>query len=358
MHISEIDKNLKVETTISKDDVVWYDARDSRFRLHGTLDDCSDCYRRFPEEISSKVSEGVDILAKNTAGMRLRVRTDSPYIAIHVEWDIQCIFSHMPMSGTGGFDLYRVNEDGSTSFVFMFMPPYPSPNGYESVIETPFGMHDYIIGFPLYNDVTKLFIGLKEGASVCEPAEYTVKDPVIFYGSSITQGGCASRPGNAYQSMLSRALDFDFINLGFSGCCLAEDVMCEYLAGLKASCFVADYDHNAPNIEHLEKTHFKLYETVRKSNPSIPYVFMTKPDVRSAYKGNFDYSLMRRQLILGNFNKAVSLGDNNVYFVDGYALYDEDETDSASVDTCHPNDLGFYFYYKALKPVLKKILYG
>ncbi|MBP1587963.1 MAG: hypothetical protein ILO53_06145 [Clostridia bacterium] len=356
MHISDIDKNLRVESTVNKSDVVWYDARDARFRIHGSLDENRDCYRRFPKEISEKVSEGVDILAKNTAGMRLRLRTDSPYIAIHAEWEMQCIFSHMPMSGTGGFDLYKVNDDGSKEFVFVFMPPYPSPQGYESVIETPFGMHDYIINFPLYNDVAKLYVGLSEGAAILTPGDYRVSKPVVFYGSSITQGGCASRPGNAYQSMLSRALDFDFINMGFSGCGLAEDVMCEYLAGLEMSCFVSDYDHNAPGIEHLEKTHWKLYETVRRRHPDLPYVIMTKPDARSAYKEQEQYNLKRRDFIMANYERAVSLGDRNVYFVDGYALFEDDETCSATVDTCHPNDMGFYFFYRALKPVLKKIL--
>ena len=358
MHISDIDKNLKVVSVVDKPDVVWYDARDKKFRLYGSLDENKDCFRRFPQEVSQKVSEGVDILARNTAGMRLRLKTDSPYIALHVEWDIQCIFSHMPMSGSSGFDLYRVNDDGSSDFVFMFMPPYPSPDGYESIIDTPFGMRDYIIDFPLYNNVTKLYVGFKEGSSFDVPAEYRISKPVVFYGSSITQGGCASRPGNAYQSMLSRALDFDFINMGFSGCCLAEDVMCEYLAGLSMSCFVSDYDHNTPSYEHLENTHWKLYETIRKRNPDLPYVFMSKPDVRSAYQWNYEYSLQRRDLIIANYEKAKASGDENVYFIDGFALFNDDETCSATVDTCHPNDMGFYFYYRDMKPVLKKILYG
>ena len=98
---------------------------------------------------------------------------------------------------------------------------------------------------------------------------------MVFYGHSITQGACATRPGNAYPSILSRKYGFDFINLGFSGSAKGEDAMAEYIASLDMGAFVYDYDHNAPNAEQLLKTHEKMFKTIRKAHPSMPIVIMS-----------------------------------------------------------------------------------
>ena len=129
--------------------------------------------------------------------------------------------------------------------------------------------HTFTINFPLYHDVYELYVGLKEGSTILKAPDYSVKVPMVFYGSSVTQGGCASRPGTCYQAYLSRWFDADYINLGFSGNGKAEDEMIEYLAGLEMAAFVSDYDHNAPNAEHLLKTHEKLYREIRKKHPDL-----------------------------------------------------------------------------------------
>ena len=137
---------------------------------------------------------------------------------------------------------------------------------------------------------------------------------------------------------------------------MAEDAAAQLLASLPMALFVCDYDHNAPNPEHLEATHYKLYKTVREANPDLPIIMLSKPDVRSIYPDAVAINLRRREIVMATYERALAEGDTNVYFVDGYALYNDDETFTASVDGCHPNDLGFYFFYKALKPLLERLL--
>ena len=123
--------------------------------------------------------------------------------------------------------------------------------------------HTFTINFPLYQGVNSLYIGLKEGSVIKEAPEYETTAPFVYYGSSITQGGCASRPGSAYQNILSRHLQWDHINLGFSGSCKGEDEMAYYIASLDMSVFVYDYDHNAPTVEHLKNTHEIFFKKIK-----------------------------------------------------------------------------------------------
>jgi lysophospholipase L1-like esterase len=363
MKISDIDSNLRVAETLELPDVQWFGAGSDIFRVYGTSGDCgSGPFRRVPEDVAAATSEAVAYLATNTAGIRLRLRTDSPYVAIHAEWHCQCQFPHMAVTGVSGFDLYRISGgasgNGVQEFAGTFIPPFISPHGYESVLPTPGGMQDLVIYFPLYNDVSKLYVGLQAGAKTEAPGTYSYKLPVAFYGSSITQGGCASRPGTAYQAMLSRALDVDIVNLGFSGSALGETAIVRYIASLPLLAFVCDYDHNAPTPEHLERTHYPLYKTVREAQPDLPILFLSKPDGRNINPDAVNINLRRAAIIRETYDRAVREGDNNVYYINGFSLYEEDVTMAASVDGCHPNDLGFYFFFKALLPVLKSLLGG
>ena len=259
----------------------------------------------------------------------------------------------MPLSGQCGFDLYTYSSKNHTyKFIKALIPPIDSCDCYSFVADTNGKMTDYILNFPLYDYVDKLYIGVSENAKFEEPAKYSNSLPVVFYGSSITQGGCASRSGNCYQNFLSRSLNMDYVNLGFSGSCMAEDSMIDYLAGLDMSVFVCDYDHNAPNAEHLRNTHYKIYESIRAKHPNLPYIILTKPN----YNIGSAYDDERRNVILETFSKAIANGDKNIYFVDGASLFAGDEWDACTVDGCHPNDLGFYRFAKALYPTLKTAL--
>ncbi len=183
---------------------------------------------------------------------------------------------------------------------------------------------------------------------VSAAAPYSRSGKIVYYGSSITQGGCASRPGNAYPSILSRRFDIDYINLGFSGNCKGEQTMADYLAQLDMKILVLDYDHNAPNPEHLLNTHENLFKTVRAAQPDLPIIIMSATSFMKAREE-------RRSIIYITYKNAVNKGDQNVYFWDGTKEF-ADYEDFGTVEGCHSNDIGFFATAKSLEKVVQNII--
>ena len=213
--IEKIDSNFQNKSAY-RDDMKLYNVRSEPFDLYGfyrPLDEGK--FRRIPESVASAASEGALYLSTNTSGCRVRFKTDSKYVILKTVMPSVHIMPHMPLSGSAGFDLY-VGKDFFGCYVPCFEyegfdPVIKASGGYEGIIEFPDRkIRDITINFPLYNDVSDVFIGLSEDANVEHGESYRVKTPVVFYGSSITQGGCASRPGCIYQNILSRRFDFDY----------------------------------------------------------------------------------------------------------------------------------------------------
>ena len=173
---------------------------------------------------------------------------------------------------------------------------------------------------------------------------------MVFYGSSITQGGCASRPGNSYESMVSAALQADHINLGFSGNAKAEEEMAQYIKSLDMSVFVYDYDHNAPTLRHLEDTHQKMFLTIRESNPELPIVILSRPKYQLTETEQKRLAIVKR-----TYDEAIAAGDQHTHMIDGPTLMRYAKNDG-TVDIHHPNDLGFHSMAKVLIPQLRALL--
>ena len=340
MKIEEIDKNLFIETNITEPDIVWLNIRQAPFVILGIdYDEKCGCYTRMPQELAEQISKGVAYLNSNTAGGRVRFRTDSEFIGIRAVMDNNVLMPHITLLGQSGFDLYRKKAgENSEKFYHSFVPPMGMSTGYSAPFNTDGVLADYTINFPLYDGVKELYIALKKDAVVLEPPPYRHSIPAVYYGSSITQGGCASRPGNSYQAIISRRLDMDYRNLGFSGSGRAEDLMVQYLANLEMSVFVCDYDHNAPDAEYLKKTHMPLYRAVRGKHPDLPIIFISAPDIFI----DPEEKAARREVVRETYKTALAEGDNHVYFIDGAELFAGNDWDSCTVDGTHPNDLGFY----------------
>lgn len=343
--IEKIDKNFEVKNIVG-DDIIFRNCLDAPFRIYGLIS-TQDGFVRMPAKTAATVNEGVLNLSRSTAGGRLRFRTDSPRIAVRAKMANIGRMPHFALSGSAGFDLYESNVYRGT-----FMPPFDIQDGYESTMSLPdVREREITIHFPLYSDVLSLEIGLCAGASLLPAADYRHKLPVVYYGSSITQGGCASRPGNCYQNIISRRLDCDHINLGFSGSARGEDSMADYIADLPMNVFVYDYDYNAPDVDHLKKTHQRMFQIIRAKNPLLPVVMVTRPQPNP---GEDDYA--RRSVIMATYQAAVAEGDKNVYFVDGTMLLHRFGGDSGTVDACHPNDLGFMCMAEGIGTILEKLL--
>lgn len=329
-NFTDIDENFKVETVIKRDGLSFRNVLEAPFKVHGLIYE-NGMFRRLPEEVAKSVSEKVHFLHTDTAGGRVRFRTDSKNIAILVTSSKPRPFAHFTVTGSSGFDLYADGE-----YVDTFVPPVDMTDGYESKKEfKDKKLRDITINFPLYGSVFQLLVGLDEDCVLEEETPYVNEKPVVFYGSSITQGGCASRPGRCYEAILSRRFHFDYINLGFSGSARAEDEMVDYIKGLPMSLFVYDYDHNAPDPAHLWATHEKMFKAVRTAHPHIPVIMMSRPKAILT-----DEEIERRKAVETTYQNAVSAGDKNVYFLDGPALtkYCGNE---GTVDNTHPTDFGF-----------------
>lgn len=347
MDIAVIDRNLRLRALPEEADLIWQDSTQAPFVTYGAWQ-TAPRYLRLPEDVAAAANEGVAELNGHTAGIRIRFCTDSPYVAVRVKWGGLSAMSHMPLSGIRGLDLYAV-QDGRQVYQGAFIPPLDAETGFEAILYTAGEMTDYVLNLPLYNQVERLLIGVKADAAFREPAPYANALPVVFYGSSITQGGCASRPGNSYPNFLSRWLDMDYLNLGFSGSARAEEPIVRYMADLPMAAFVSDYDHNAPDAAHLEKTHLRMYQTIRAAQPELPYVIVSRPDFKPENEPLLE-------IIRATYRYALEQGDRNVYFIDGSRLFGESDGDACTVDGCHPNDLGFYRMARGIEPVLRKIL--
>lgn len=344
-NISDIDTNFKLKTDINKEGLRFYNCESEPFKIYGIYKE-NGKFRRIPEKVAQSVSEGVLFLHANTAGGRVRFITDSPYVAISAKMENIGKMSHFALTGSAGFDMYIKDE-----YFRSFIPPFDLDDGYESIVEfEDRKMREITINFPLYSDVCDLYIGLDENAVISEPVPYINEKSVVYYGSSITQGGCASRPGNAYQAFISRRFNLDFINLGFSGSARAEDAIIDYIKKLDMSIFVYDYDYNAPSIEHLAKTHEKMFKAIREENPELPIIIASRPEysLSEAEKKRFD-------IIETTYKNAVENGDKNVYLIDGKTLM-AICGGAGTVDHCHPTDFGFASMAKAIGDVIGEIL--
>lgn len=328
--ITKVDKNFKVGSTVNIDGIKYYPCIQAPFSVHGITHD-GNMFYRLPLDVACSVNEGVKNLASHTAGGRVRFKTNSPYIAISVKYAGVCKMPHFAFCGSIGFDLYADNI-----YVSTYSPSVDITDTYEGVIRLGGSkMREITINFPLYSAVHMLYIGLDEKCEVSAPAPYKNSVPALFYGSSITQGGCASRPGTCYQAYISRHFDLDYINLGFAGSALGEDAMADYIKEINMSAFFLDYDHNAPNTEHLLATHERMFLKIREKNPNLPIIMMSRP----LKCRNFDDNA-RLEIIKATYENAISRGDKHVYLLDG-----DDLTalcgNEGTVDNCHPTDFGF-----------------
>ena len=329
--IEEIDRNLKAATTIGEHRTVFYDVRKPPFDIYGLYHpETEPIFRRLPADVAEATSPGVASLAANTAGGRVRFSTDSDFIAIRAVMPDAHRMYHMAFSGSSGFDLYADTAAGSY-FRGILSPAVDFQGGtFEALVELPGnGMNSYTIHFPTYDRVSALYIGVSERATLKPGARYAYEKPVVYYGSSITQGACSSRPGLSYESILSRRLNVDHINLGFSGSGRGEPAMVEYLA---------------------------LYRAVREKHPLVPYVMITRPNFAGRNDGSPE-AASRRSVVFENYREGLEAGDDNLWFIDGESMFCGAYEGDCTVDGTHPTDLGFALMADRIGDTLRRILW-
>ncbi len=357
-NIASIDHNFK-EQEVSREGMIFRNGREQPFRIYGLLEGVSS-YLRIPEEVAEATGERIAVLNRKTAGGRIRFRTDSPEIALRVTMPTYSRIAKMTCLAGNGYDMYSY-EEGEYRYVGSFVPPVAYKEPLElSLSLPPSVMRDITINLPIFGEISRLEVGLREGAALLPPEEYRTEAPILYYGSSITQGQCVSRPGNIYEAIISRRFHCDYRNLGWSGNAKGDLPMAEYISRQPMSLFVMDYDHNSPTAETLMETHERFFLTVRERRPELPILMTTKTDTPYS-RGAREALARRREVIRRTYDNAVARGDKNVYFVDGSRAFGLARTlglsaDDCTIDGCHPTDVGYACMAKLLGDKIGEIL--
>ena len=336
------------KNVLNLDRPVFLDAWDPVFRvynlMHGSLS-------RLPDELTRPIDPALAFLGGMPAGGRIRLRTDSPYLGLCVEFGQ---VEGSDLVAYHSFDLYR-EENKKQSFIGTIWH-FEKTDDHMEMAHFPLDgeMHDYVLYLPLMSEVKRLNLILKEGTALETPASYKKEDPVVVYGSSIVHGVGTARPGLAYPAILSRMLGRDVVNMGFSGHAKAEKEVVEYIARMQMSVFLFDYDHNAPSQDYLRATHFESYKRFRALHPEVPIIFASKVDY---LYGDLKANEERRQIILESLWRAKEeCKDKHVYFVDGALIYPANVRGNCTQDGCHPNCMGYHYMAKAFAPVIRRAL--
>ncbi|MCK5812543.1 MAG: hypothetical protein KAG94_06560 [Clostridiales bacterium] len=306
-------------------------AFDKRVRLTGNVG--KNVFKRLPDEVTTKLPHLFDV-ANNTAGIRLSFYTDATAFTIKAIMGNITFYKHICAIVYKGFDVFinkelygcEALEEGEENLTYEVSLP----------LSNELKLID--IYFPLYGDVKEFKIIIDDLAHVSPNKVSRYDKPIVFYGSSITQGACASRNSLSYTNMLSMMLDTTIYNLGFSGKAKGEREIAEYIATLDMAAFILDYDHNTPSVEQLAMTHEPFLKRIREKQPNLPIILASRSDIDD----DLIDSDNRRRIIMQTYVEALNQGDKNIYFVDGKEMFKDYNRDMCTVDNTHPNTLGFY----------------
>jgi lysophospholipase L1-like esterase len=297
-------------------------------------------FDRLPAKAESLVRPPVWDLAQHSAGLSVRFVTDATTIA--ARWSLRgkrIEMPHMPATGVSGLDLY-VHGDDRWNYLGTGRPTNVENNETVLVRDLEPIEREFRIYFPLYNGLEKLEIGVPSGTTF-KPAPPAIgAKPLVFYGTSITQGGCASRPGMAYPAMLGRALGLPIINLGFSGNGKTEPEMAQLLAELEPAAYILDSLANLETAQVAERIPLFI-DVLRQRHPSVPIVLLESvpyPDKSIVAKRNNRF-IGSNDALRRIYNDRRERGDRRVYYVPSHSFLGLDG--EATVDGVHPTDLGF-----------------
>ena len=289
--------------------------------------------------------------------MGYRFVTDAEWI--RARWTLRkpsrLAMPHMPATGVSGLDLY-VRDAGEWRFLANGRPEKPDTNDRLLVRGLKPGQREFLLYLPLYNGVSSVEIGLPPGASFAPaPERHAGRKPIVFYGTSILQGGCASRPGMVYTSIISRALDWPAINLGFSGNGKTEPEMAALLAELDPAAYVLD---SLPNLDvaQVKERVEPFFRTLREKHPTTPIVLVENVNYTDAgfLEPRRAKAAEANSYLRGLYNRLKAAGDRHVHYVHAAHLLGGDGEDT--VDGTHPTDLGFMRMAEGMTPILREAL--
>lgn len=338
--------------------MLWREAFASPFRLSGfPWFHCDGHYRRLPVLPLGQIRDAVSELADCTAGGQVAFQSDSRHLAVRVKLAGPANMNHMPATGQCGFDLY-VGEPGKQRYHNTARYDIRQTAYEVELFEHPErAMRTFTLNFPLYQGVGAVQIGLSPEALVQRPPAWSDRHPVIIYGTSITQGGCASRPGLAYPNIISRALNREIVNLGFSGNGCGDPEVLRLMAAIPdPGLWVLDYDANAGSQDELRRSLPVAIGVLRSARTDVPILVVS----RMVWARDFSHQEsaknreIRAEIQRSAVEAARAAGDLHVHFFDGSLLTGPD-ADECTVDGVHPNDIGFLQIARALLPEFQRL---
>lgn len=346
--------------TVEQLSVRWVDARELVIEGRGWKKTAAP-YDRLPTRIQGLMSNHFCELGRNSAGIAVRFLTDAS--EIHCRWKLTSntlAMNHMAATGVSGVDLYVRMQRGREKQHWRWTGvgrPTERKNEQKIADGISAGKHEFLLYLPLYNGVESVEIGVPRKAKIVSgPARPARKmKPVLFYGTSITQGGCASRPGMAYPAIIGRFLDWPTINLGFSGSGLMDPPVVDLLCELDVAAYVVDCCPNMSPDLITERT-APMVDKLRRVHPRTPIILVENieyqassflPGVRHDYIG-------RNAALRAAYKKLLAAGIKGLHYVPGAKLFGRDG--EATVDGVHATDLGFKRIAECLAPVIEKAL--
>lgn len=347
---------LTVHLLSAQNKVVYRDA--SEFPFYGRIhDEADNVYGRLPLAFEEISRTPVWRLGCNSAGIAVRFRTNST--SIHVKWEslFGVVMNHMAPTGIRGLDLYAL-EDGRWRYVSCARPSVEKITEFRIVGNMTSEYREFILYLSLYDGLKSLEIGGDEGAVFTVPEIDSPKreKPIVFYGTSILQGGCVTRPGMAFTSIISRELDREVFNLGFSGNAKLDMEIAGYMATVKdPGVFVLDYVPNC-TAEMIDADAEKFFRIIRDAHPDVPVIMIelpyypTKDYDRKRFEESKDRNAAQRRL----YDKLKKAGEKKLLYIESDRLLDGCK--DATVDGVHYTDLGSVIHAEAILPVIRKAL--
>lgn len=343
--------NLALSATV--DSLKYVNA--SEFAIIGKgFSDTQHLYWRLPAGLEGKSRDAVWSLSRNCSGLAIRFHSDSRTIAANWEVTEDAIMNHFAPSGIKGLDLYCL-VNGKWEFVNSARP-MGKISKVIIIDHMAKGDREYMLYLPLYDGLANLEIGVEPSSQIDLPTiNSPVKEkPVVFYGTSITQGGCASRAGMAYPNILSRMLDRQTINLGFSGNGQLDLEIAEVIANIDASCIVMDCLPNV-SVAQMNEKYVPFLNIIRKKQPKVPILMVENIPYPFMYFDQTVFSSIKeKNTLLKKIYSESKKEDHNIYFLKADKLIGNDY--EATVDGVHLSDLGFLRLSEGMYPVIRKLI--
>ncbi len=305
---------------------------------------------RLSEDATGRLPEAVQKLMRYPAGGRIRFASNTSQLRLRVDAPNVQSMGNMSPLGCRGFDVYvdgqywcssPVAQTGSQVLTFF--------QGAELALQ------EITIYLPSFQGVRVEAVGLDAGADVRPPRAFVRPLPVVYYGSSIAQGGCACRPGMPYEAILARRLGLDFVNLGFSGAGKAEPEVVDLVAQVDACCYVFDLGKSFGR--QPAEVYGAMLDTVGRAHPDVPLVCMTPIfSTRESYDAAYaDLSEHVRDAVRDAVRERVQSCAGRLHLVEGTDLLGPGDAD-AFHEGVHPTDLGFMRIAERLEPLLRETL--